>query len=179
MFGPCQQTKYLIFLDIDGVVNCADDFCPTAKNLSIPDPENPYRRLNKNKITLLNEIIEKTGAKCVLSSNWRMFGYKNVLAKHLIPAGFKGELIGETPPERRGYRPRGFEIAEWLKENNFEGTFIILDDNPDMVHLRGHLIHTDFYEGGLMEKHVKWAIAALNGNNPQLEGPQRPDHIWG
>lgn len=48
------STLKLIFLDIDGVICC-----------------NMVGRLEENKLAVLSHIVRKTGAKVVLSTDWR------------------------------------------------------------------------------------------------------------
>ena len=51
----------LIFLDVDGVLNCAASFTRRGNPFPIDD----------NKVDLLAQIVEATGAELVLSSTWR------------------------------------------------------------------------------------------------------------
>jgi len=161
----------IFFLDIDGVLNSINDFGPDAENVSIADKEKYYRRINKTNMANLNKIVLETGAKGILSSSWRMCGYKYIYENHLLPAGFIGELIGETDIYK-DYVSRGFEIQKWLEKNGRPDSFTILDDDPDMNGLYPYLIQTDFVNDGLKEKHANWAINMLNGKTHNLEGPQ-------
>ncbi len=148
----------IIFLDIDGVLNTAENFVegnlpsnPTMEeiNLSMLD-----ERLIKN----LNTIIEETGAKVVVSSTWRMGRSIEELKCLLDKKGFVGEIIGKTPILNDD---RGIEIQKFIDESSFNiDSFTILDDDSDMCHLMDKLIQTNFIEG-LNNITVKNAIKML------------------
>lgn len=103
-----------IFLDIDGVLNdnnlCGEDFMA-------------------GPIGVLNAIIERSGAKVVISSGWRKVVPMEQIEFEMRCAGFKGEIIGETPclygycAEEVAPRPmtRGDEIQEWVNLPRPEG----------------------------------------------------------
>lgn len=57
------MNKY-IFLDIDGVLNSMDWF---KENRETSD----YTEIDPEKVKLLKEIVDKTGAEIILSSTWR------------------------------------------------------------------------------------------------------------
>ena len=52
---------YLIFLDIDGVLNCKET----------PNPRNFPYIIDRRLLANLKELLRRTGAKVVLSSSWR------------------------------------------------------------------------------------------------------------
>lgn len=56
-----------IFLDIDGVLN-SDEYFDKISNLDIQGIE---KEIDIEKVKLLKEAINETGAKIVLSSSWR------------------------------------------------------------------------------------------------------------
>jgi hypothetical protein len=58
---------------------------------------------------------------------------------------------------------RGFEIAKWIKDNQFTGKYVILDDmyNCMLQEQKPYLITTDLFEG-LTENDVEKAIKILN-----------------
>jgi hypothetical protein len=55
----------IIFLDIDGVISTPD---------CVPITDGKYYALNRECIKVLNEVMEKTGARLVLSSSWKHLG---------------------------------------------------------------------------------------------------------
>lgn len=97
----------IVFLDVDGVLNCADFFktAQTARDLS-PREVDPY------KVLLLHRIVEATGAKVVVSSSWRLHpeGLANV-KKWVDP-----HYLDRTPRHAR-FEDRHAEIREWLEKN--------------------------------------------------------------
>ena len=154
----------ILFLDIDGVLNCKY----TKESFA------GYAFVSDDKIRLLKKIIEATDAQIVLSSSWREGWFYKDHAPHtsnteldLFEAlwdkllEFDIEMLDYTAE----YGHRGMEIDAWLKgcyNENIE-SYVILDD-MDESELRphsSHLVQTDFSEG-LTEKHVIMAIEMLN-----------------
>lgn len=138
----------VIFLDVDGVLNFKDS----------------AEKVMKDKVAMLKEIVDRTGAKIVLSSDWRYWwgtGDKDFL--HLWQALFDfGIHLGEkTPITKHGYR--GAEIHQFLDEWKGEPIekFVILDDGDDMKPYIDRLVQTSF-EKGLERKHVERAVELLN-----------------
>lgn len=139
----------VIFLDIDGVLNSVEwlNRYPEVRLRDQVDPE---------AVAVLNNIIDKTGAKVVISSSWRIFHSLNFIKQVLENSGFRGEIVGKTPG---GGGVRGPQIQEWLDNNPVE-SFVILDDSADMEHLLPKLVRTDC-QYGLQEKHVEEALSHL------------------
>lgn len=149
----------IIFLDFDGVISTAN----SGYNL---DPE---------KIKLLHEIIDKTGAKLVITSSWRKHNLETT-KEDLKNVSFVDYIIGVTPrfcvqDECDDYWsvPRGMEIKYWLMkhdEMNIEN-YVILDDEEDLLlYQSNHFVKTNEYVG-LTEKSVKKAIEILNMENKE------------
>lgn len=146
----------VIFLDVDGVLNCLDTF----KRNHDEWVKTGKRRvdLDLEKIGLLKEIIDETSSEIVLSSTWRLGFDKNLKpvtdhAKELVKLfrEYNLEIYDMTP--RLGTK-RGIEIKKWLSDNPEVTDFVILDDDSDMEEYNEtNLVQTNFYEGGLLEKH--------------------------
>lgn len=142
--------KYL-FLDIDGVVNCAAD------RFSI-------KLINNRPFELLKKIIDETGAKIILSSSWRR-GYKHgtcdLLKQRLAEYDLSIEDITPINNNRRGE-----QIQEWLRTHNYDenvDTFAILDDEEfDFLAIYPEqLVKTDAMIG--LQEHQVWkCIDRLN-----------------
>jgi hypothetical protein len=62
----------VIFLDIDGVLNCANT----------PNPRKFPYVVDKRLLTRLQRLLKRTGAKAVLSSSWRLDPVGLFAAKH-------------------------------------------------------------------------------------------------
>lgn len=141
----------VIFLDIDGV-------------LTIEQARDPYvfSGLLPEKMDLLNEIVEKTGARVVISSSWKKNTNVESLALTFRQNWFKGEVFDKTP-DLPGMTPggeRGHEIQYWIYLHWPIESFVILDGGNDMAHLKDRLIQTES-EIGLTRKHVDLAVALL------------------
>ena len=104
----------VIFLDIDGVLNCKQTRNP-RKLPYVADPK-LVRRFKR--------LLERTGAKAVLSSTWRYDPAGLFSAKR---AGIP--FIGITPdmPER----PRRDEVLAWLADHPRVKRYAIIDDEDD------------------------------------------------
>jgi hypothetical protein len=150
----------IIFLDFDGVLT-------TSK---------AYGVLDKEKMALLQKIIEQTGAKIVISSSWRCLDldstiYSLTLGKDYIgtPLDWLKDAVGVTirPTEDEfnmvEYWSREDEIKMYLKDHAGEiDQFIILDDQEDEFdELLPHLVKTTI-KTGITEETVKQAIQLLN-----------------
>lgn len=162
--------KRIIFLDVDGVLNhvltkhwvhweTADD---------VPKGHG-YRGMSPECVKNLQTLVEKTDAEVVLSSTWRLrpFGLHKT-ERVARRQGYTGpRWIDVTPEFSNKGDERGHEIQDWLDANvptdqsgrpKGDVEFIIIDDTPDMVHLKHRLVHTDPYDGGLTEAKVAEAL---------------------
>lgn len=183
----------IIFLDIDGVLNHENWYRTRQEYKSKIDAKEfsdryPFYEFDPKSIELLNEIIEKTGAKVVVSSTWRLGRTIEDLQTILDSVGFKGEVIDITPSmsaridgNPAGYTiPRGCEIDWWLKSKKFQRinwskekqleyleksevkNYIILDDDSDMLYSqREHFVQTN-WKSGLNRTLADKAIETLN-----------------
>ena len=134
----------ILFLDIDGVVNCR-----TTVNRS-----NGYIGIDPYMVLLVHRIIEATGCKVVLSSSWRH--YKDSLEE--VKKSF--DLLSVTPniPDLI----RGYEIKNWLSVHNDIENYAILDDNNDMLpEQQDHFFKTT-WEDGITQEIVNKVIKYLN-----------------
>lgn len=102
----------IIFLDIDGVVNLASDY---------------YLKFNKEALLLLEHIIQKTGAKIVVSSSWRS-GNLSITRNSFKDKGMSQYLLDQIVGETDRYHwfikdksylsiVRGNEIKTWVDRN--------------------------------------------------------------
>lgn len=149
----------IIFLDIDGVLNC--EYSKSRCD--------GFIGIDMTKLRLLKQIVDATGAKIVLSSTWRI-GYDRLgheLQHHAKYMNRKfqkaGLIIYDVTPYKKHRRSE--EIEEWLEDKDVE-SFVILDDedfewSPE---LRKRWIKSSFYEanGGIRQEHVDRAIELLN-----------------
>lgn len=159
--------RKIIFLDIDGVLNSIDYFEQTKDCKG-------YTEINPEKVKLLKEIVERTGAEIVLSSTWRCLTENNSEPEHPMYTYLTNtlkeygmEIVDHTPYIGQD-RPK--EIKAWMDNNQDKDVrFAILDDDfpkhkYDEVGIGDCLVRTSFYEkdGGLRWEHVEKAIEILN-----------------
>lgn len=106
----------VVFLDIDGVLNCAHTSARMRGLIGI----DPFL------VSIFNKIILETDAKIVLSSSWRLFSLDEV--KSVFPM-----LYDVTSSIREHGSVRGDEIQKWLDEHPEVERYAILDDDSDML----------------------------------------------
>lgn len=138
----------VIFFDVDGVLNYAGTGA----------------KVIEDKVKLLKEIVDRTDAKLVLSSDWRYWWGTDDEDFDLLTdtlGKFDMELIDKTPITKHGYR--GVEIHQFLNEWTGEPIekFVILDDNDDMKPYMDRLVQTSFMNG-LEKEDVEKAVELLN-----------------
>ncbi|KAL1499876.1 hypothetical protein AB1Y20_012559 [Prymnesium parvum] len=153
----------LIFLDIDGVICC-----------------NLVGRLEEEKMLQLKRIVDATGAKIVLSTDWR----RQMQLKRQVVMACKRhgmEVIGATPQRPMYTAVRPMEIVDWL--NSFSGkdsvtAWVALDDR-DLVNemggssLVGHFVRTH-PATGLSPRLADAAIQLLEGEAPPPSPSPQP-----
>jgi hypothetical protein len=141
----------IIFLDIDGVLN-SEVFLR----------ENPNEAIDRNNVSILKKIIDKTGAVIVMSSAWRLWFDDNMMPKEGYSqylydtlCDFSIKLFGKTPDlsteEIRANKTfshvKAKEIIAWLKENQGIDNYVVIDDldlrndeiNTHLVRINGHI----------------------------------------
>jgi len=153
----------ILFLDLDGVVNSHDFW--RKRGVRAPNMDWWMHQFDTELIGLVNIIVEKTGAKVVISSTWRILSTLPELRYMLSFKGLTGDVIdvtpcGSTAPNNHVYR--GSEIQAWL-DSQIEviENFVILDDDSDMLHLMPYLVKTSITTGITMAQ-VERAIEVLN-----------------
>jgi hypothetical protein len=183
----------IIFLDIDGVLNCELWYKQRFQILDRNDAmgNHPFYEFAPFLVDRLNQIIDQTQAKVVISSTWRINYSIQELKDILTAVNFKGEIIDTTPhfyakgshdDKQINYTiPRGCEIDWWLtNKGKFQRinwskniqedylnkslvkNYVILDDDSDMLYSqKEHFVKTDVYHG-LKQEHVDQAIKILN-----------------
>lgn len=152
----------VIFLDFDGVIT----------NL-----ESKFN-LDSEKMKMVKQICDVTGAKIVISSSWRYRTVEKTVeyittigAFRPIPFLMPELVVGVTPrfyfkddEDNPIQIPRGLEISHYIKTHKDIENYVILDDDSDMLlWQKDNFIQTDTYEG-ITEKDVKRAIEILNAN---------------
>ena len=164
--------KY-IFLDIDGVLNSEHTLEDRSTSIA--------SIICDQYLENLRNIVEKTDAKLVLSSSWRVyFGEytkepRNIFAIHLVQALAKHNLkLHDMTPFIKGNfsNERGLEIKTYMDQNNITD-YVVIDDE-EFSDFKKHLdmsrfIQTNFGDEtttieneGLNKKIAEKAIKILN-----------------
>ena len=172
--------KKVIFLDVDGVLNSSRTL---YEDISLED----------DLISNLKELVDKTGAKIILSSSWRLsteavatlmdrldkFGLAisgmtcdgvdlDWLEKYEFDATKKYLDTKFDWDENRQIKithDRGAEIFKWLHDHD-DCAYVILDDEIEDIkpYFSELVIVKTSYKTGLTKEDVKKAIQILNKN---------------
>lgn len=152
-----------IFLDVDGVLT----------TFSYHNPDTNH--INPEKVQVLRQIVERTGAKIVLTSTWKMGydkdsgkkeDYYKVLENILMQYDLEiFDITDDIPEKIKNPLPQTFsledldnvegvhgtgraaEVAQWIRDHSVED-FVILDDEDHAWKEYGldeNWIHTCYY----------------------------------
>ncbi len=113
----------LIFLDIDGVLNCHnyDEACESST-------------INSDCVYRINRVLDATGAMIVISSAWRYMvhggamtlgGFGYMLRTHGVRC--KDRIIGLTCIDEE-IPERGQQIRQWLNIHGGDRPYVVIDD---------------------------------------------------
>ena len=148
----------VIFLDIDGVLNSREYDRERAE-----DDGN----IDRTRLPLLKEIVDKSGAEIVLSSNWRDYWEKDPSVCSDIGRELNDIFAsaGLVLSDKTGYHRlgRAYEIKEWLNTHPDVERFVILDDiGGGWGDYYDNLVRTNYrIKRGLCDEHVEKALAIL------------------
>lgn len=169
----------VIFLDIDGVLNC----------VSTKERFDGFIGIDPEKVLTFKRLVDETGASIVLSSTWRRDEKsRDEVTRCLTEAGIPTfidrtphyddamQILGR-PGSMSEYFLRGAEIHAWLSQHPDVDDYVILDDStivgqslrnqyPDVADdLDARFVQTTWTEG-IKGEHIDRAIQILQ------EGPQ-------
>jgi hypothetical protein len=134
----------VIFLDIDGVLNCK----------KTPNPRKFPYVIDNELLVRFRRLLERTGASVVLSSTWRYDPAGIFSAKHYgVP------FIDVTPDMPS--EPRCKEILEWVRTHPEVNRYAVIDDEDD--ELDDLPLFQPSSRTGLTEKIVEAVTDYLNG----------------
>lgn len=132
----------VIFLDIDGVLNSRRT-CYAFKCFGRPGLDGQYF-LDEVALKMIEVLCEKTGAKIVISSSWRIGSSLEELQNIFDSYNIKVEVVDKTPQDWSIGSVRGDEIETWLKLHPEVTKYVIIDDDGDMLsHQRANFVQTD------------------------------------
>jgi hypothetical protein len=176
-FPIINPPRNIIFLDVDGVLNCQLFYTERYNHLTRYDNIPLYKVVKKHlkkllkkkeigqleyyksemcpmRISLLNQLCEETNSAVVLSASMRGRWTPLQLNRIFQYCGATFTIIDKTP--RTGYE-RGTDISLWLKDNCMKWfgvnyydfyRYAIIDDDSDMLlNQADHFFHTDNYSG--------------------------------
>lgn len=154
----------LIFLDVDGVLNCAQ---------STSRAPHGCIGVDEDKVALLREIVDATDATIILTSTWkqdwsRIPECRAPDGKYLDDMLFREKLVISSKTEDQVV-DRGHGIIRFLERVGISRveSWVVLDDDVfydyEECGILPHLVQTSFGGGGLQRKHVLQAIRYLNG----------------
>ncbi len=158
----------IIMLDIDGCLNSHEWYMSDDNPGNIEDNDG---EIDPKAIQRINYLIEKTGAKIVMSSSWRL-DYETS-CKRLYKAGLTPDsIIDKTPifadKLRHKYGTvRGNEIAQWFQEFYPKQCwwqlkkYVIFDDINDMLFQQRNNFICVNYLTGITDKDINKAIKIL------------------
>lgn len=153
----------IIFLDIDGVLN--------SRAYDRKRNWNEQTDIDETRLPLVKSIVDRTGAKIVLSSTWRehwsihpeLCDVDGVYINKTF-AKYGLEIYDKTPD--LGIRAeRRDEIAEWLGRSRQKiDSFVIIDDyRYGWADLSDNFVKTNPNFGlGLEREHAEKAVEILN-----------------
>lgn len=179
----------VIFLDVDGVLNSrgwTERRGPVTRQM--PLEQRRTASFDPLAIARINRLVAQSGARIVLSSQWRRRGVeamRDVLAR----AGLEGHILDRTPlptehdlelfrrlhgserPDRPepSIWPRGYEIQQWLDAHEGITGIVLVDDSSSMRHLAAWQVRTSM-DDGLLDVHVEQALAVLQRPPPPRSG---------
>ncbi len=142
----------VIFLDIDGVLNSYQ----YDKGRTQADGN-----IDRSRVALIKSLVDKTGAKIVLSSTWReLLGTDEARQLTDVFGEFSLTIYDKTPHVNND---RQQEITQWLSEHPETTKFVIFDDiKMGWGGLDERVIKTDYRIGrGVGERHIERAVEML------------------
>ena len=148
--------RKLIFLDVDGVLNCHHTKERAPSGVIGIDPQ---------KVLLLRQIVQTASAPVILTSSWQNVSDRDFhyLCHSLDQYGLS---ISSMSGAYGNWHNRG-QVIRTAVQTLKPSAWVVLDDDqfPDFKEYRigSHLVQTSFYKNGLEQKHVKRAIKILEG----------------
>ena len=166
--------KNIIFLDIDGVLNCQSFYKKRSLSYTVKQTEEEQYKeeICQERMKWLNQLCIDTDSSVVISSSWRLGKETKDLERILEYYGATFKIIGRT--DYLNGIERGVEIRKWLDDNtktlfnilahNYYNYVIIDDDNDMLLSQREHFFQTDNYSG--LTPNICYSIGMfLNRNN--------------
>lgn len=134
----------LAFLDVDGVLNSIDHFKfrgtkagKLRRQLIVAEHANSTGleliQLDEKLVGKLQTFAIETGCKFVITSTWRESNTPKHFEELFKLCGFpfpENSVIGCTPIlDNIEEQKRGHEIKQWIMDNNYQGKYVVIDDD--------------------------------------------------
>jgi hypothetical protein len=117
----------VLFLDIDGVLN-SQRSCIAFGGYPHEVHGKDRQQFDEVALHLIRGIVKLADASVVLSSSWRITHGWDLIGRELdLP------IMGATPTKWEPNYVRGHEIKEWLDAHPEVESYVIVDDNSDML----------------------------------------------
>lgn len=148
----------VLFLGFDGVLNTWLYLNRARESADYA----PHDDLDPAGVARVDRIVAATGARVVLTTNWRRTFTFGELREILARAGLRAKVEGEVGDRSGAFARTGreHEIAAWLEAHPEVTDWIAIDDLPLDLPLP-RLVRTDESKG-ILDEHVESAIAALS-----------------
>ncbi len=161
----------VIFLDHDGVICLATEWGGRHKKQrehgrklsqsieSLP-VDARFDNFNKKAVAILNEILERTNAEIVVSSDWKRWASVEEMGEYYEQQGIIKKPIAFTKNINDCEVPTDFQFSSKFdleQERHFE-ILQFLNDNPQIT----HWVAVDDLNMGKVQKHETWGDMDLD-----------------
>lgn len=153
----------VIFLDVDGVLNCCDTEARSPMG---------FIGIGDRQMKCLKKVVDSTGAKIVLTSTWK--SEWDIDPKKCEEDGaylnsvFREYGLSIRDKTEDYVSDRGAGIVRYLKAHPEIASWVVLDDDIfgdyDEYGIMPHLVHTSFGYDGLTDSLADQAIELLIAN---------------
>jgi hypothetical protein len=161
----------VIFLDHDGVICLASEWGgrhkkqrKAGRKLSQSIESLPvdarFDNFNKKAVAILNEILERTNAEIVVSSDWKRWANVEEMGEYYEQQGIIKKPIAFTKSINDCEVPTDFQFSpkfDLEQERHFE-ILQFLNDNPQIT----HWVAIDDLNMGKVQKHETWGDMDLD-----------------
>lgn len=153
----------IIFVDIDGVLLSLNDHTTPGNAALLAKRPSGFLsglRFSPDAVALLVKVTELSGAKLVLSSNWRRIwgADADALMRKLVAEGLHADLWHDDwYLSVLGLQPRKFdEIADWIDDHSPCRALIIDNESilPRKMQNVGIVVTDELHGFGLQEQHA-------------------------
>jgi hypothetical protein len=103
------KEKIVLFLDNDGVICLSNNWGgrtkkwdkyiklnPNQNNISLAPVDVRFDNFDKKSVSILNQVLEETGAEIVVSSDWRLHATLEEIGEYYLSQGIIKRPIGFT-----------------------------------------------------------------------------------